>query len=36
MKEKKIVENKKHFSEEEALENIEKKLDENMNKIMKQ
>jgi len=35
MEEKKTVRHKKHFSEEEALENAEKKLDENMDKIMK-
>jgi len=34
MEEKKTVHHKKHFSEEEALENVEKKLDEKMDKIM--
>lgn len=34
MEEKKTVHHKKRFSEEEALENVEKKLDEKMDKIM--
>jgi anaerobic ribonucleoside-triphosphate reductase len=34
MKEEKTVHHKKHFSEEEALENVEKKIDDKMNKIM--
>lgn len=35
MAEKKTKSHKKRFSEEEALEKVEKKLDEKMNKIMK-
>jgi hypothetical protein len=34
MEEKTTVHQKKHFSEEQALENAEKKLDKNMDKIM--